>query len=245
MSSIASASIAGSIQISLPVQQPTGGRLESSPAQGATTSGRLELTIPEGNGLQQPSVGRLELFMGCMFSGKTSELIRQAKRLQCIGRRVLFINHSFDRRYDREGETQEQVFSHDQVGFPCVNVGQLADVTERQVGEVDAIFVNEGQFFDDLRSVVLRWVDLCGKDVYVGGLDGDSQRQKFGQLVDLVPMADAVHKLHAFCFECRDGTLAPFTHRVSNDQEQVVIGVSNYVALCRKHYLLATSAAQL
>ncbi len=232
MTSIASASITGSIQIALPMQQTSAGRLELA-------SSRSE------EGMNEATSGRLELFMGCMFSGKTSELIRQAKRLQCIGRRVLFINHSFDRRYDRDGETHEQVFSHDQVGFPCVNVALLEDVSERQVGEVDAIFVNEGQFFDDLRSVVLRWVDLCGKDVYVGGLDGDSQRQKFGQLVDLVPMADAVHKLHAFCFECRDGTLAPFTHRVSNDQEQVVIGVSNYVALCRKHYLLATSAAQL
>jgi thymidine kinase len=180
--------------------------------------------------------------MGCMFSGKTSELIRQARRLQCVGRRVLFINHSFDRRYDRQGETQEQVFSHDQVGFPCINVGLLADVSVGQVDNVDCIFVNEGQFFDDLREVVMRWVDVAGKDVYVGGLDGDSQRQKFGQLVDLVPMADAVHKLHAFCFECRDGTLAPFTHRVSDDQGQVVIGVSNYVALCRKHYLAAVSS---
>lgn len=183
--------------------------------------------------------------MGCMFSGKTSELIRQAKRLQCIGRRVLFINHSFDRRYDREGETQEQVFSHDQVGFPCLNVGQLADVSDGQVEEVDAVFVNEGQFFSDLRSCVLHWVDVMGKSVYVGGLDGDLHREKFGQLVDLVPVSDAVHKLHAFCFECLDGTLAPFTHRVGDDKEQVVIGVSNYVALCRRHYLAATSATQL
>jgi thymidine kinase len=225
------------------------GRLELTSSQSEAgvnraTSGRLELASSQSEaGLLRPSTGRLELFMGCMFSGKTSELIRQARRLQCIGRRVLFINHSFDRRYDREGEAQEQVFSHDQVSFPCLNVQRLSDVENRQVDGVDAIFVNEGQFFDDLREVVLCWVDQLGKDVYVGGLDGDSQRQKFGQLVDLVPVADAVHKLHAFCFECRDGTLAPFTHRVSNDQGQVVIGVSNYVALCRRHYLAAVAGA--
>jgi thymidine kinase len=185
--------------------------------------------------------GRIEIFMGCMFSGKTSELIRQARRLQCISRRVLFINHAIDRRYD-VGERQDQVFSHDGVSFPCLNVAALEDVSNDDLQTVDAVFVNEGQFFGDLVSQVVRWCEQLGKDVYVGGLDGDLHRERFGQMLELVPKADSVHKLHAFCFRCGDGTLAPFTHRISGGGGQVEVGVENYVALCRRHYCEATAA---
>jgi thymidine kinase len=186
--------------------------------------------------------GRIEIFMGCMFSGKTSELMRQARRLQCISRRVLFINHAIDRRYDVEGRS-DQVFSHDGVSFPCLNVAALADIQDSDLQGVDAVFVNEGQFFSDLVPNVLRWCEHLGKDVYVGGLDGDLRRERFGQMLDLVPLADSVHKLHAFCFHCGDGTLAPFTHRISGGGGQVEVGVENYVALCRRHYCAALVAA--
>jgi thymidine kinase len=188
--------------------------------------------------------GRIEIFMGCMFSGKTSELIRQARRLQCISRRVLFINHAIDRRYD-VGERQDQVFSHDGVSFPCLNVAALEDVSNDDLQTVDAVFVNEGQFFGDLVSQVVRWCEQLGKDVYVGGLDGDLHRERFGQMLELVPKADSVHKLHAFCFRCGDGTLAPFTHRISGGGGQVEVGVENYIALCRRHYIGEATAATL
>lgn len=186
--------------------------------------------------------GRIEIYMGCMFSGKTSELIRQARRLQCISRRVLFINHAIDRRYDIEGR-QDQVFSHDGVSFPCLNVSCLSEVSLDDLQTVDAVFVNEGQFFNDLVPEVVRWCEHLGKDIYVGGLDGDLRRESFGQMLQLVPKADYVHKLHAFCFHCGDGTLAPFTHRISGGGGQVEVGVENYIALCRRHYCAAVAAS--
>jgi thymidine kinase len=168
--------------------------------------------------------------MGNMFSGKTSELIRNAKRYSSIGKNILMINHSLDDRYTDKAE----VVNHDGVSFPCLKAASLLDI---DVVNVDAVFVNEGQFFPDLVVACSRWADELHIHVFVCGLDGDFKRDVFGSLLGLIPVADEVHKLHAYCFKCKDGTLAPFSARLSEEKNQISIGASNYIAVCRKHYL--------
>jgi thymidine kinase len=44
--------------------------------------------------------------------------------------------------------------------------------------------------------------------------------------------------LTAFCAECKDGTEAHFSKRISRTAEQVEIGgADRYVPVCRKHYV--------
>jgi thymidine kinase len=176
------------------------------------------------------SHGHITIYMGNMFSGKTSELIRNAKRYSSIGKNILMINHSLDDRYTDKAE----VVNHDGVTFPCLKATKLEDI---DVAGVEAIFVNEGQFFPDLVSTCSRWADDLHIHVFVCGLDGDFQRGVFGSLLNLIPLADEVHKLHAYCFKCKDGTLAPFSKRITAEADQISIGASNYIAVCRKHYL--------
>ena len=52
----------------------------------------------------------------------------------------------------------------------------------------------------------------------------------------LIPKCDDYIKLHALCAYCKDGTKAPFSHRISEESQQISIGVTNYVPLCRKCY---------
>lgn len=174
--------------------------------------------------------GRIDIYMGCMFSGKTTELIRHAKRYNSIDKNILVVNHSLDDRYT----DKDEVVNHDGVSFPCIRTALLSSI---DVSGLDAIFVNEGQFFPDLVTACVSWADNHKIHVFVCGLDGDSKRGVFGPLLSLIPYADDVHKLHAFCFYCKDGTLAPFTHRLTSTDEQISIGVNNYIAVCRKHYL--------
>jgi thymidine kinase len=82
----------------------------------------------------------------------------------------------------------------------------------------------------------LTWCEKYGKDIIVSGLDGDFKRQPFGKILDLIPYANSVTKLNAFCSRCADGTLAQFTWRLSGEKDQIVIGSTNYIAICRKHY---------
>ena len=97
--------------------------------------------------------------------------------------------------------------------------------------------IDEGQFFPDLKEYVVKWCEEYKKNIIVIGLDGDYKRNPFGQILDLIPIADNVMKLKAMCKLCSDGTEALFTHRLTTEDEQVLIGNSNYIPVCRQHYL--------
>ena len=80
-------------------------------------------------------------------------------------------------------------------------------------------------------------INTKNNKVYVCGLDGDYKRKKFGSILDIIPLCDDVIKLKAICQECKKAE-AIFTHRLSNEEEQMVIGNDKYTSLCRKCYNL-------
>jgi thymidine kinase len=118
--------------------------------------------------------------------------------------------------------------------IPCIQLKQLSDF---DCSQYDTILINEGQFFGDLYENVLNFVENFDKEVFVFGLDGDFLRNKFGSILHLIPYSNTVEKLSALCAECRDGTLAYFSYRVSKEVEQMVIGADNYKPLCRRCYI--------
>ena len=75
-----------------------------------------------------------------------------------------------------------------------------------------------------------------GKKVYVCGLDGDFERKKFGQLLDLIPLCDKVTKLTSLCSLCKNGTPGIFSKRIGTEKEQTVVGSDNYIPVCRNCY---------
>lgn len=176
---------------------------------------------------------RLEIIFGCMYSGKTSKLIREWEKRTSIGIKVLVINYIKDTRYGND----DYLYSHSNNKIPCVRIEKLCDVEIDRLENVDTILINEGQFFDDLESSVRLWLEKYNKEIIVSGLDGDFKRKKFGQLLDIVPLADDVHKVKALCSICKDGTPALFTKRLSIEEEQLVIGGDDkYIPVCRFHY---------
>jgi thymidine kinase len=175
--------------------------------------------------------GYLELFIGPMFSSKTSRLIDLYKKYTFCNINVVVINHTIDNRYDNE-----LLSSHDKVMIPCIKSDNLKTPWEKMKNEkVDVILINEGQFFYDLYEIVSDMVH-CGKKVYIGGLDGDFERKKFGQILDLIPLCDKVTKLSALCNICKNGKDAIFSLRLSNETNQTVVGSDNYIPVCRGCY---------
>lgn len=175
--------------------------------------------------------GHLEIWIGPMFSGKTSKLIETYKKYTYIGKKTLVVNYAEDTRYHKT-----MLSTHDKIMIPCVQTIQLNNIRE-QLLEADVILINEGQFFQDLFSIVVEMVDVRHKTIYISALDGDFLRQQFGQVLDLIPHCNAVTKLSALCAECKNGKAASFSHRLSSEVGQVVIGSDNYVPLCRSCYL--------
>jgi thymidine kinase len=177
--------------------------------------------------------GKINLIIGCMFSGKTSELIRECRRRLNIGQKVLGINYSDDKRYTDE----DYIVAHNLEKIKCLRTKYLKDIPQSEIDKVDFIFIDEGQFFTDLKEYVIKWCEEYNKSITVISLDGDFQRNLFGSISELIPYCDTINKLTALCRLCSDGTEALFTCRISNENEQVVIGVNNYIPLCRTHFL--------
>jgi thymidine kinase len=176
--------------------------------------------------------GKLELIIGNMFSGKSSELIRRINREKSINKKILVINYAGDNRY-----SNNSVATHDNLKLNCLKLERLNDITENMIQQYDSFFIDEGQFFKDLYPNVLRLVDIHNKHVVVSGLDGDFNRNPFGDITKLIPVCDTLDKLKAYCCKCNNGTSAAFTKKISKSQTVIDIGgTDKYIPVCRYHY---------
>ena len=181
-------------------------------------------------------MGYLKLIIGPMFAGKSTELISCANRYEQIDKNVMAINHVINNRY---GSTK--ISTHDQKIYDkCFTISNLNDVEifhKDVFDNADIIIVEELQFFENAFAYIKKWVDEDDKIVIAAGLDGDSNREPFGDVLKLIPIADEVTKLSAFCKRCGDGTPAHFTKRIVKNKSKTLVGSDDiFEAVCRKHY---------
>jgi len=193
--------------------------------------------------------GYLEIIIGSMYSGKTSKLVEIYRQCKISNISVAVINHSLDNRYH-----DELMSTHDKIKIPCIKTEQLMDLWTDNINLDDhdiqniprikdkikirnsnVILINESQFYHDLVEFV-KLLLLYDKKVYVSGLDGDFKREKFGQILDLIPLCDNVIKLTSLCSLCENGTKGIFTLRLTKETEQTVVGSDNYIPVCRNCY---------
>ena len=115
----------------------------------------------------------------------------------------------------------------------------MGQLSEKIIEKHDSFFIDEGQFFPDLYDVVKKLVDVYKKHVVVSGLDGDFNRNIFGDIIKLIPICDTVDKLSAYCNKCNNGNIGPFTKKIKNNVNTVIdIGGSDkYMPVCRYHFL--------
>lgn len=180
----------------------------------------------------------LELIIGPMFSGKSSALISAIRKYEFLGVPSVAYKPTID---TRKGD-DDFIYTHNGNKIEARRVVELVSQIDTQVFlHAKVILIEEGQFFPDLYQFVLLAVETHKKIVIVAGLDGDRFRKPFGQILDLIPIADSVTKLKSLCKECGDGTAAPFSYGQSTETSTVLVGASEiYMPLCRNHYLQNT-----
>ena len=186
------------------------------------------------------SSGRLELYIGSMFSGKSSKLIHAYKKWSLCDYTPLVINYSEDTRYSPEAD---HIITHDQSKIPCIHNTSLRNIFQPLINNktmssdtYNIILINEGQFFPDLYYWVHLLVNTYNKYVYVAALNADFKKKPFEQISLLIPEADVIEKLNAICSLCKDGTPALHSYRVSDSHDRILIGSNNYLPLCRTCY---------
>jgi len=176
------------------------------------------------------SVGNIQVILGPMFSGKSTELIRRIRRYVISKKKCIVIKYEKDIRYENEN-----LSTHDLITWKAVPCSKLSDV-EDLVFEFDVIGIDEGQFYLDVAEFCEKMANL-GKIMIVAALDGTFLRQSFNRILELIPLAEEVIKLTAVCAFCQNE--APFTARLGNETElEIIGGVDKYIAVCRKCYFL-------
>lgn len=172
----------------------------------------------------------IRLFIGPMYSSKTTTLLARKERYELGGKKCIIIKYKNDIRYD----DKSVVVTHSQYKHDAICAINLLDVNDL-INDYDVIMIDEIQFYSDASFICDLWANK-EKIVECYGLSGDYKREPFEQISQLIPLSDSI--THLTAIDKTNGEEAPFTFRISNDTKQEVIGGDNmYIALSRKEYL--------
>jgi thymidine kinase len=173
--------------------------------------------------------GWIEVICGSMFSGKTEELIRRLRRARIANLKVEIFKPVIDVRYD-----PVDIVSHDENVIRSTPIESSQEILLLSQ-DVDVVGIDEAQFFDEGIVEVCNQLAFKGIRVIVAGLDMDFSGKPFGQIPQLLAVADYITKLHAICVKC--GNIASYSFRKSPEDTQVVLGEkNNYEPRCRYCY---------
>ena len=174
------------------------------------------------------NMGRIEVIVGPMFSGKSEELIRRLRRAAIARQRVQIFKPKIDERY-----AADEIVSHSGLGIPSEVVTKAEEVLERMQSRTEVIGIDEAQFLgEELVNVCTKLAD-SGKRVIVAGLDTDYRGRPFEPMPRLLSVAEEITKLLAICVRC--GNPAVHTQRLVESEELVVVGAGGmYEARCRR-----------
>ena len=174
--------------------------------------------------------GKIEVICGCMFSGKTEELIRRIRRAQIAKLSVIVFKPFIDSRY-----STKEIVSHNNIKIESHSLKSSMEIKSYSL-DFDVIGIDEAQFFDKDILKVCQQLAFNGKRVLIAGLDKDYRGLPFGSMPQLMCEADYLDKLRAICVKCSRS--ASYTKRISTEIDQVVIGeLDKYEARCRKCFV--------
>lgn len=181
--------------------------------------------------LQNSKAGYIEVISGCMFSGKTDELIRQLKRAHLAKKKYQLFKPTLDNRYG----VKDLVISHNQQKLPSISVEEAKDILNFIRPDVKVVGIDEAQFFsEDIVDVAEALAEL-GLHVILAGLDTDWQGRAFHPMPLLLATADVIHKKYAVCSIC--GQPATRTQRLISSNKNILVGAGEvYQARCRTHF---------
>jgi thymidine kinase len=138
--------------------------------------------------------GRIEVICGPMFAGKTEEIIRRVRRLNYAKKKVLVFKPKIDNRF-----AEDLIVSHNNSKTEAIEIDNALEILLYIKKDVDAVVVDEAQFFDAAIVDVAQHLADRGIRVIIGGLDNNFKGEPFGPMPQLLAIAEEVTKLTAIC----------------------------------------------
>ncbi|MBR4422080.1 MAG: thymidine kinase [Erysipelotrichaceae bacterium] len=177
--------------------------------------------------------GWIETISGCMFAGKTEELIRRIKVLEFAKKEIMVFKPVIDNRY-----SDTKVVSHAGSSVESHVINKASEILDLVKDTTQVVAIDEVQFFDDEVCDVCNELADRGIRVMAAGLDTDFRGEPFGPMPQLMTEAEFVTKLAAVCNKC--GAPATRTQRIidgkpaSFNDPIILVGASeSYEARCR------------
>jgi len=191
----------------------------------------------------------LKVIIGPMFSSKSSTLINDINKYKFITDKIMVVNSILDKQrhsdmiIDKNGIGQLK--THDSKTFPAIMLKNLSELNtnksyNKKYLNSSIVLIDEGQFYSDLYSFLKN--ELCkpgNKKFIVAGLSSNINQNPIGDIIKLIPLADDIIKLSAFCIYCKDETPGNFTKTLVplNNNNQIKVGAKEiYAPVCRKHF---------
>lgn len=188
-------------------------------------------------------MGHLTILTGCMFSGKTTELLRRVAATPVGSVRVF--KQAMDDRYRRDavvahtGEMAdaEVVCGAEEIAAAVFAVRAVAENPPQSPlakgGGKRLVAIDEAHFFEIELCVVIETLRASGVDVVVTALDRGSWGQRFPVVDRLLELADERVPMFAVCARC--GGRAEWTQRLTPIVEgRLVGGPEAYEPRCAK-----------
>ena len=190
----------------------------------------------------------LEITFGSMFSGKTTYLIEKITKIISVKnsntKGKIFTGLIINSKSDSRAKSAFNLSTHSNIvveknnNIKCVSVDKLSELSDDFIMTFDYISIDESQFFEDLVENVRKWL-FKDKHIHCSGLVADINREKFGYIIDLIPLADHVEHKKAICVICQNGfNKGVFTKRKVNSSNELILvsGKEDYYPVCGEHY---------
>ena len=210
--------------------------------------------------------GKLTLFIGPMFSEKTTGMKAEINKYKIAKKRVLIIKYKGHRNNSNLLTTHNPDHLNKDVAIQCTDLLSLLKTNDKNLNGyefndyeyeelknydidfISLIAIDEVQFMQNLFPFCKTMLSL-GKDIVCTGLAGDFRKESFGDTLQLVPIASYIKHETAFCsHEEKNGNVcmrdAAFTCKIGGDKSKTVeIGTIEtekemYEPRCEKHYRL-------
>jgi len=168
---------------------------------------------------------RLEVIVGCMSAGKSSELIRRIERARLAYLPTIIVRPKTDTR-----SKENHVESRNGLASQAIVTETANDILKYSSHAV-VIGLDECQFYGPEIIPVVKTLLRQKKKIIASGLDLDFRGEPFGHMPQLMAMADRVDKLLAVCRKC-GSDFACRTQRMVHSDEQILVGDCQYEARC-------------
>ena len=184
--------------------------------------------------------GQIQLILGNMFSGKTSELLRRYRRYKIAGKSCILIKYKGDVRYD-----DKMIVTHDgaKIEAKVLTCALLSEVNSNII-HYDVICIDEIQFYKDAHIFCDLWANK-GKIIIASGLSGTFNRTPFPIISRLIPLAESVDVLNAICVPtAKEASFTKLTIENTTGGTEIIGGAEMYIPVDRKTFFVTDADKQ-